>query len=165
MITLIHHFHHQTCSTLWLLNLCLGTVSDNQHHIFFLNVLLGHSRIVINFVHSCMINTCQSKKSHTRKNYLENYIAILPRLIITIVPNCFGEFVIFRNTVEFCRQYGVLKNVLWPQVSVNPHDIFSHYRIISAKHTNIIIVKLLRFQFKYGIRLVIYSITKILYIT
>ena len=52
-----------------------------------------------------------------------------------------------------------------PQDSVHPNEISSHPSIISPKNINIYIVKLLRFRFKYGMRLVIYTRTKIFCIT
>ena len=127
--------------------------------------MLGNSQVVIKFLHSCKITILQTKNYKRRKNNLEIYIAPFPWLIIMNVPNLFGEFGISRNTDEFSRQYSGLKNFLHPQVSAHPHEISSHYNIISTKYTNVSVVKLLRFGFKYGTRLVIYTRTKKVYIS
>ena len=127
---------------------------------FFLNALLGNYQIVINFVYSCKITIFQAKKSKTRKNNLEKYITPFLWLIIMNILYCFGEFGISRNNDEFSRQYSGLKKFLHPKVSVHPHETPSHYSLISAKQTNVYIVKLLIFGFKYGMRLVIYTRTK-----
>ena len=108
VMTLLHHFCHQKCSIYCLVIICLGIIPDNQYQIFF-NVLLDHSWIVINFVHSYIINICQAKSSQTRKTNLEKYIAPFTRLIIMNIPNCFVKFVIGMNTGEFCIRYGLLK--------------------------------------------------------
>ena len=76
------------------------------------------------------------------------------------VPNFFGEFFIIRNIDEFIRRYIDLMNFPHIQVSVYPHEISIHSSLISTKYTNVSIVKLLRFGFKYGMRLVVYTKTK-----
>ena len=129
---------------------------------FFLNAILGHSQIEIKFVYSCKITICQAKNSNTRENNIEKFIAPLPWLIIMNIPNCFGEFVISINNDELSRKYSGLKNFTHPQVSVHPHEIPGHSSLISTKYTNVSLVKLLRFGFKYGVRLVIYTRTKII---
>ena len=123
----------------------------------FLNKLLGHYLIVINFFHYYTIIICQSKNSQTMKNNLEKYIAPFPKLIIINIPNCFFKNIIFRNTDELCRQYGVLKGFFNLRVSVHSHEISIHSSIISANNANVFIVKLLIFWFKNGIRLVVYT--------
>ena len=99
----------------------------------FLNSLLGNYRIVINFVRLCKITIFQAKNSKTRKNNLEKYISPFPWLIITNVPNSFGEFGISRNTDEFSRWYSVLKKFSHPQVSLHHHKISNHSSLISNK--------------------------------
>ena len=99
----------------------------------FLNALLGHSRIVINFVHNWNITICQAKNSKARKNNLDKYTTSLQWLIIMNVFYCFGEFDISSNTDEFSRLYSGLKNFLNPQVSMNYHEISSHSSLVSTK--------------------------------
>ena len=159
-MTLLHHFSHQTCSIYWMVTIFMVTVSDNQYHIYFINAMLGHSWKVIIFSHSCTINICQANKSKRRKNNLDKYIEPLPWLIVMNVTNWFVKFVISRNNDELFRRYSGLKNFLHPQVSVHPHEISRHSGLISTEHTNVSIVKLLRFVFKYWMRLVIYTRTK-----
>ena len=142
------------------MTICLGIVSNNKYQRFFLNALLGHSRIVIKFVHSCTITICQANNSKTSKYNIDKYIAPFPLPIFMNIPNYFVKFVIGRNNDELCRQYSGLKNFLHPQVSVHPHEISSYYSLVSTKNTNVSIAKLLRFGFKYGMRLVIYTITE-----
>ena len=91
-----------------------------------------------------MITICQAKNYKTRKNNIEKYIAPLPRLIIMNIPNCFVKTIIGRNTDELYKGYSKLKNFVHPQVSVHTHEISSHTSIISAKNTNIFILKLLK---------------------
>ena len=91
-MTLLHHFYHHTCSIYWLLNLCLVIVSYNWSQMFFLNALLSHSRIVINFFHSWIITICQAKNSQTRENNIDKYISPLQWLITINFSNCFGGF-------------------------------------------------------------------------
>ena len=99
----------------------------------FLNALLGNSRIVIHFFHSCTINISQAKNSKTRKNNLDNYIAPFPWLIVINIPNCLVKFVIGRNNDELCRRCSGLDNFTHPQVSVHPHEIYIHSSLISTK--------------------------------
>ena len=127
---------------------------------FFLNALFCHSQIVINLFHSCKITICQTKKSKARKNNIYKYITPFPWLIIINILYYFGEFDSSRNTEEFSRWYGGLKNFTHPQVSVHSHEISSHSSLISAKYKNVPFVKVLRFWFKYGMRLVIHTRTK-----
>ena len=136
MMTLLNQFFHPTCYIHWLLNLCPWIVSDNKYQIFIINALLGHYRIVIIFFHSCMIAIFQENNSYTRKKYLEKYIAPFPRLNIMNVFNWFGEYFIFRNTVELCIQYGGLKNFSHMRVYLHTHEIYSHSSTIYAKNTN-----------------------------
>ena len=107
-----------------------------------------------------MITIHQAKNYQTRRKNIEKYIAPFPWISIMNILNCFLVFVIGRNNDELCRQYSLLNNLLYPQVSVHTNEISSHTIIISAKNTNVSIVKLLRFQFKNGMRFVIYTRTE-----
>ena len=113
----------------------------------FLNALLGHYQIVINFFRSWMITICQAKNSKTRKYNIEKYIAPFSWFIVMNIPNCFVKNIIGRNTDELCRQYSGLKNFLYTQFPVYPHEISSHCILVSTKKTNVSIVKLFRFLF------------------
>ena len=112
-----------------------------------------------------MITIWQAKSFQTRKNNLEKYKAPFQWLIIMNVPNWFCEFDIFRNTVEFCRQYDVSENLLYPQVSVKPHEMSSHPSIISAKETNVLFWKSWGFYLNTEWGLWYIPEPKILYIT
>ena len=103
---------------------------------YFISALLVNSGILMKFVHSGMITIFQANNSQTRKKNIEKYIAPYLWLIIMSVPICFDKKHICRNTVEFCRQYGGLKNFLHPRAYVNPHEISRHPSIISDKQTN-----------------------------
>ena len=116
--------------------------------------------MVINFVHSCNITIWQANNSKSKKKSLEKYITPIPWLIFMNVLYCFDEFSISRNTDELRRWYDGSENFTHPQVSINSHEISSHSSLVSTKETNVSIVKLLRFGFKYETRLVIYTITK-----
>ena len=59
---------------------------------FLSNALISHSWIVINFVYSLMITIFQAKKSNTRKNNPENYIAPFPWLIVSNIPNWLKKY-------------------------------------------------------------------------
>ena len=126
----------------------------------FLNELLGHYKIVINFLNSCTITIFQENNSNTRKRNLERYIAPFPWLIVMNIPNLFVKLVIGRNNDELFRQYSGLKNFPHPQVLMHPHEISSHSSTIYTKQTTVSIVKILVFGCKYGTRLVIYTRTK-----
>ena len=76
---------------------------------FFLNALLVHSQVVINFYHYCRITIFQAKNSKTKKNNIEKYKSPFPWFIIRNLPNCFVEFVISSNTDELSRRYIGLK--------------------------------------------------------
>ena len=132
ILALLHHFCHQTHSIYWLVSICLGTVSDNQYQIFFQCTAwwLSNSN---NFFHYYKITICQAKNFKTMKNNLEKHIAPFPWIIIMNEPNCFGEFVISRNTYGLSRQYSGLKNFPHPRVYVHPHEISIHSSLISTK--------------------------------
>ena len=83
--------------------------------------------------HYCIITIFQAKNSKTRKQNVEKYIAPFPWLIIVDIPNPFVKISIGMNTDEFCRWYIGLKKFLHLQVSVRPHEISSHFSLISAK--------------------------------
>ena len=100
---------------------------------FFLNTLLGHSWIVINFVRYCTINIFQAKNSMTRKQNVKKYIAILPWLIFMNITDWFFKFVIGRNNDELYRRYSGLKSFPHPQIYVHPNKISSHSILISTK--------------------------------
>ena len=126
---------------------------------FFLDALFCHSGIVIYSVHSWNINICQKKDSQAKKKN-EKYIIPFPWLVIINILYWFGEFGSSRYTEEFSRWSSGLKNFTHPQVYVHPHEISRHSSLISTKYTNVSFVEVLRFGFKYGMRLVIYTRTK-----
>ena len=113
-----------------MVTICQGTPSDNQGLIFFLNALLGHSQILINFFRSLKITIFQANNSKTKKRNPEKYIAAFPLLIIVNVLYCFGESGISRNTDEFSILYSGLKNFPHAQVSVYSHEISRHSSLI-----------------------------------
>ena len=135
IINLLRHFHLQTCSIYIFVMVCLGNFSDNKYN-FFLNALLGHSRKVINFVHSCMINIFQAKKSQIRKNNLEKYISPFPRLNIINIPNFFVK----KSFV------GILMNYADNMVDLRTFRI--RKSLFSAKNTSVYIVKYWDFDLK-----------------
>ena len=145
IMTLLHCFRHNICSIYCLVMISLGILPDIKYHRFFFSALLCHSRIVINFYHSCIITICQANTSHTRKDNLENYIALFPWFIIMNIFNCFFGFVIIRNYNELWRRYSRLNKFSHLQVSVHPHEMSRYPSSIFAKNTNVLIVKLLWF--------------------
>ena len=87
----------------------------------YLDALLGHSRIVINFFHSWKITICQAKTSKTSKKNFDKCIAPFPLILLINLPTWYVGFFISINTDEFIRQYSGLKKFPHTPVSLHTH--------------------------------------------
>ena len=153
MMNLLHHFSHYTCSIYWMLMTCLKIDSEIQYEILFSQWTAWSFSNIIKLLPILNDLYLPREELSDKKSNIGKHKAPFPQLIIVNIPNCFVKFVIFGNNDEFCRRYGWLKKVLHPQVYVHPHKISIHSNIISAKNTNVFIVKLLKklFKMKWGL--------------
>ena len=72
----------------------------------FINALICHSGILVDFFHYCLITVHQEDNYKKSEKNIENNIATIPRCIIVNVAYSFGKFLIHSHTSEFCIQSG-----------------------------------------------------------
>ena len=96
----------------------------------FINALIFHSGILLDFFHYCLITLFQAKKRWKRKNNIANNIAPLPRFIIMNVAYRFGEKFIGGHTSEFQTKWyaeELFTSISLYALTLNICSLYYHY--------------------------------------